>query len=133
MPIDKDWELFKAVFADRFKGDKYLSIDGDEVFSSDLSFYVDDYCPDEEVMTEALANKIIDEGVAQAKAEEKEIEDEISKVRWKKGILYVALHRVGDDPVKGAIEDELGETFKEQPEVLNKIAQIFYKYTHDFY
>ena len=52
---------------------------------------------------------------------------EIANTKWRPGLLYQALHAVGDDPTKAAIEDEIGQSFDE--ETLDRIAQIFYKYT----
>lgn len=45
--------------------------------------------------------------------------------KWKKDLIYNLLHHVGDDPVKSQIENDLADTFKDQPEVLDKIAKIF--------
>lgn len=44
---------------------------------------------------------------------------------WKQGVIYKALHEVGDDPLKAWIEDRLLSEFKDKPEVLDKIAFIF--------
>ncbi len=53
----------------------------------------------------------------------------IEKVEWEPGLLYRALHRVGDDPIKSGIEEELAQIFDD--DTLNKIARVFHKYTCD--
>lgn len=42
---------------------------------------------------------------------------------WKTGIIYNALHAVGDDPLKGMIEDKFVEVFDKK--TLDKIADVF--------
>lgn len=49
------------------------------------------------------------------------------KTVWKEGLITKLLHRVGDDWTKSDIEDALAKAFKDQPDVLNKIADIFVK------
>jgi hypothetical protein len=59
----------------------------------------------------------------------KQEHEEIEAVKWEKGLLYRALRRVGDDPVKSMIEEELGRVLNQ--ETLDKVARVFWKYTHD--
>lgn len=53
--------------------------------------------------------------------------NEIEAISWKSGLLYDALHRVGDDPTKAGIEEELARILDKT--ALDKIARVFYKYT----
>lgn len=53
--------------------------------------------------------------------------------KWEDGLLYEALHRVGDDPVKAEIERDLAEEFKDRPEILDRIAAIFKYHTISTY
>jgi hypothetical protein len=66
----------------------------------------------------------LDDVLNQCKQEHEQIE----AIRWEDGLLYQALHNVGDDPVKSMIEDELGCVLS--PEALDKVARVFWKYTH---
>jgi len=54
---------------------------------------------------------------------------EIEQIKWEPGLLYQALHKIDDDPTKTAIEDELARVLNQ--EALDKIARVFYKYSHD--
>jgi hypothetical protein len=46
-------------------------------------------------------------------------------MKWKQGFLYVALHNVGDDPLKSMIENNIVEEFKNEPEILDRITNSF--------
>ena len=59
----------------------------------------------------------------------KQEHEQIEAIKWEKGLLYHALHNVGDDPTKSMIEEELGRVLP--PEILDKIARVFWKYTHE--
>ena len=50
---------------------------------------------------------------------------------WKPGLMYNALHNVGDDPVKSAIEQDLGREFYDEPDVLHRIAKVFSENTEE--
>lgn len=56
---------------------------------------------------------------------------EIENVKWDNGVLYNALHMVGDDPVKAAIEEDLASQLDK--DTLDIIARIFYKHTIDVF
>lgn len=51
---------------------------------------------------------------------------------WKDGVIYSALHHVGDDPLKSIIEDSLKEEFKREPEILDRIADVFRTAVNDY-
>ena len=53
----------------------------------------------------------------------------LTETKWEEGLLYDALHRVGDDPAKSSIEQDLAKEFKDRPEILNRIAAIFKYHT----
>jgi len=74
-------------------------------------FWVSDASPDE-------VQSILEDCLTEHK--------KFEQVVWEPGLLYKALHDI-DDPIKSAIEDELGDVFDKK--TLDKIARIFYKYT----
>lgn len=52
-------------------------------------------------------------------------------IKWKIGLIYQALHNVGDDCVKSQIERDLSQRFIGQNDVLDAIAKIFVENTRD--
>ena len=59
----------------------------------------------------------------------KQEHEQIEAIKWEDGLLYHALQNIYDDPVKSMIEDELGQVLNQ--EALDKVARVFWKYTHD--
>lgn len=57
---------------------------------------------------------------------------EVNEMVWEEGCIYNALHKVGDDPLKGMIEDEFEKEFKKEPKILDRIADVFARCLKDY-